>query len=296
MTDQQNGLTLKNAWAQQSQADGYASSVPPTLSMQFGQAVSPYLQAVKNLFPASNPYGQAVSHFLLGQAPEAAQRMAEGEPYVLADTRAGRQLIKPAALDMAGALPLGVVAKGAGAASKAAGSVKGIASAVLATEKKVPNMVRLYHGGHGEFSEVPKGGSFDGFFGSADLQSAKSHGSGFNYYADIPEHKILTHYDLNYEIPYEKTKKAFQKITGITENDDNFDDAWKAIIEESGNEYAESANLSDAKLDDPALIAQKLRGRIAKELGFHAVEMSDEHGTSYLMVPGVKLNKVEREK
>jgi hypothetical protein len=98
---------------------GIASSIPPNMAERFGSAVLPYLQSVQGLFPPTNPYGQATSNFLLGQAPQAAQRMAEGYPNVLFDTRnplGGNRIVNPAALDMAAALPVATALKGAGLA------------------------------------------------------------------------------------------------------------------------------------------------------------------------------------
>jgi len=104
--------------------DGYASSLPPTLSMQFGDLVSPYLDAAYDLFPKENPRGKFLRDMIMGEAPEAARRMAEGEPNVLANTRSRNPLdwkINSEALDMAGALPL---ATATGALGKVAGAVK----------------------------------------------------------------------------------------------------------------------------------------------------------------------------
>lgn len=104
--------------------DGYASSLPPTLSMQFGDLVSPYLDAAYGLFPKENPRGKFLRDMIMGEAPEDARRMAEGEPYVLANTRSRNPLdwkINSEALDMAGALP---VATATGALGKIAGAVK----------------------------------------------------------------------------------------------------------------------------------------------------------------------------
>jgi len=39
-----------------------------------------------------------------------------------------------------------------------------------------------------------------------------------------------------------------------------------------------------------------VRGAIAKDLGYQAVEMEDEHGTSHLILPGAKLHKSSEEK
>jgi len=152
--------------------------------------------------------------------------------------------------------------------------------------------LRLYHGGRDSgFEQVPKGGKFDGFF--ASVGQVRGHGSGHNYVADIPEHKILTNYDLNYELPYKKVLDVFSKITKIKENDPEFESAWKAIIEETSDadELALSAGLAD-DYGEAGWVAQKMRGQVAKQLGYDAVEMQDEHGTSYLISPGVSLKYI----
>ena len=44
---------------------------------------------------------------------------------------------------------------------------------------------------------------------------------------------------------------------------------------------------------EAAIESQRLRGVIAKQAGFKAVEMSDEHGLSYLVLPGVRIVQVK---
>jgi len=98
---------------------GIASSIPPNMAERFGAAVSPYLQGAQALFPPANPYGQVVSNFLLGQAPQAAQQMAAGYPNVLFNTSnplGSNRIVNPVALDMALALPVATAVKGAGMA------------------------------------------------------------------------------------------------------------------------------------------------------------------------------------
>ena len=165
-------------------------------------------------------------------------------------------------------------------------------------QDKAPKIRRLYHGGHyAGFTEVPAEngykGAFDGLFALSSSDAWRAFGNGNNYYADIPDDKILTNYVLNYELDYKKVLAAFTKVTGIKKRDKNFADAWYAIVEDPGNDNdrAESAGLTDKILDSPGLIAQKLRGRLSRELGFSAVEMKDEMGTSYLIAPGVPLTQ-----
>lgn len=152
--------------------------------------------------------------------------------------------------------------------------------------------LRLYHGGGDSgFEKVPEGGRFDGFF--ALPESVGGHGIGHNYFADIPREKILTNYELNYELPLNKVIESFEKTTGIKQSDPEFNFAWKAIIEETkdANEMALAAKLAD-EYGEAGWEAQKLRGRIAKRLGYDAIEMNDEHGISYLITSGVPLKYI----
>lgn len=193
-------------------------------------------------------------------------------------------------------VPAGLL-KAAAQAPELTGLLASVAPKVFQTYKSVDfpqkeGVVRLYHGGGDPgFEKVPEGGRFDGFFALPD--EVGGHGIGHNYFADIPQEKILTNYDLNYELPLNKVVDAFEKTTGIKQNDPRFDSAWKAIIEETrdANEMALAAKLAD-DFGDAGWEAQRLRGQIAKRLGYDAIEMSDEHGSSYLIVSGVPLKYI----
>ena len=109
----------------------YASSLPPTLTMKAGDILGDYLGSIREIFPAENPYGTAVENFLLGDSERLASDMASGDPYALIDTRAGRQLVDPAALDATGALPLGLLSKSVAAAPKGSAAFVGAVSPML---------------------------------------------------------------------------------------------------------------------------------------------------------------------
>jgi hypothetical protein len=168
-------------------------------------------------------------------------------------------------------------------------------------ENNLPNEKthqRFYHGGYdpkeGVWSEVPTGKAFHGFFAHHDKKSSWGAHGRDKYYADVPKNKILTHYDLRYNLPHEKTLKAFSEVTGVKPHHPNFEQAWNAVIEDDQNS-AENTGFKDVDLENPGHIAQKYRGQIAKKLGYSAVEMNDEHGTSHLLLPGTKLTKVIKE-
>lgn len=153
---------------------------------------------------------------------------------------------------------------------------------------------RLFHAGSdpaqgGVFEKVPSGGTFDGFFALPGRYGA--YGTGAKYYADIKQDKILKNYELNYDLPYEKVAEKLEKISGKNKSDDDFDTLWKAVVEDESDRVSDDL-IDILKVDDVGEAqweAQRLRGRLAKELGYDAVEMSDENGTSYLLTSGTNL-------
>lgn len=153
---------------------------------------------------------------------------------------------------------------------------------------------RLFHAGSdpaqgGVFEKVPSGGTFDGFFALPGRYGA--YGTGAKYYADIKQDKILKNYELNYDLPYEKVSEKLEKISGKNKSDDDFDTLWKAVVEDESDRVSDDL-IDILKVDDVGEAqweAQRLRGKLAKELGYDAVEMSDENGTSYLLTSGTNL-------
>lgn len=121
---------------------------------------------------------------------------------------------------------------------------------------------------------------FDGLFASDTADVAGSHGS--SVYAYTVE-RVATSADLNDRI---EDIIAFlsTEVTADEEEiealanaiaDDECDDAFESILEprSSAGGYAAAS-----------WEMQRLRGCVAAYLGFDAVEMDDEHGTSYLIV------------
>ena len=156
---------------------------------------------------------------------------------------------------------------------------------------EIEKNLRIYHGGSGEgFTAVPSGNVFDGFFGSSERGASwGSHGTGKDYFADVPEHLILQGSDIS-NPEASKALLSVMKNNGIPKH--HFDNVWQAV--------AEDKNLPEKVMDsvfrgvDPGesgWVAQKLRGQYAKTLGYKAATMNDEHGISYLMVPGTKLTR-----
>lgn len=137
----------------------------------------------------------------------------------------------------------------------------------------------VFHGSPEIVAAILPGGVFGGLFAAASERSAISHGDVLHV-IESPRH--LSDYELNYEI----------------------DGAYAVALElGGGSELIADAIMTPAcePLDDcPAEDAgeqgwkfQRLRGVLAARLGFTSVEMLDEHGTTYLCLPGCSIRVVE---
>ena len=166
--------------------------------------------------------------------------------------------------------------------------------------------VRIYRGSYQNepkytVEENPLNDVYGGVFGNSDLSAAKVHENGGLHYTDIPNDKILTHYSLNYEIPYEKVKEALLKAQPHLRKDpESFEQLYKIIIEDAGQDLRK---LDDGIIDklfavergDADNEAQRIRGQVSKNLGYKALEMTDEHGSgTYLVAPGAQFDTVSK--
>jgi hypothetical protein len=155
--------------------------------------------------------------------------------------------------------------------------------------------VRLFSGSHEEVKEIHGRGVFGGVFASPDKESADSHGIGPNrvtHFIDVPEDSILTQHDLEYELDYDKVSSALRSAAHWAGEDD-FDRLWELVIEDKQADDGDEELLRVDSLGEASWEAQRLRGLVAKELGYKAVEMDDEHGTSYLVLPGSKISPIK---
>ena len=133
----------------------------------------------------------------------------------------------------------------------------------------------LYHGSHDRhLSEVADSGLFGGVFAGSDLRVAESHGQHV-YEIEIDDDAICTTQYLNYHADPDAVSAAIE-AEGL-----DADYAWEHVIDEKPCDDA-----------DEDWEMQRVRGCVASSLGFGAVEMSDEHGTSWLVLPGAELKKL----
>jgi hypothetical protein len=132
----------------------------------------------------------------------------------------------------------------------------------------------LFHGSFDEnLTEIHADGLFGGVFAGTDTV-AESHGK-FVYRIESP--RPLTNFELNYQI-----EGVWATALEIAAGDESIAEA----ICEPDCHYAK------ARFDgDLSWKLQKMRGQLAAKLGYTSVEMRDEHGTTWLCLPGCEIVK-----
>lgn len=147
-------------------------------------------------------------------------------------------------------------------------------------------MTTLFHGTYAETAPVILIGKnalgsqdnvFDGLFANSTYSVCESHGSSvFAYEVE----SIATNEDLDCDTAIIIIANEF-----IIDSDVASEIVEAVANEESLSDYANILNpRSEFDCDDLGWEMQRLRGFIARKLGFDAVECTDEHGTSYLIV------------
>ncbi|EOU9192923.1 hypothetical protein ACNZ6D_003660 [Escherichia coli] len=155
--------------------------------------------------------------------------------------------------------------------------------------------MKLFHGTYEKTAPIIKLGEFamsgnnvfDGLFACLDRDIAASHGNSiFIYHVDGD--KIAESRDLN---------ARFQEVYAFLRNELDTADVEEIadrVIWDNDSDIENFADILSPRLDSDISGAyswelQRLRGRVAAYLGFDAIEMNDEHGTSYLIVnPQIK--------
>lgn len=160
--------------------------------------------------------------------------------------------------------------------------------------------MKLFHGSYSSTAPVMQIGQFtqvngsenlyDGIFASDSMDSASSHGCGFVYTYEINDEKIASSRDLD-----NRTEEVYAFLRAELNIDDVAEIADRIMwdndsdCEDFADILSPRSNAFDGGAGDLSWELQRLRGRVAAHLGFDAVEMEDEHGTSYLIVnPAIK--------
>ncbi|HDT6510533.1 TPA: hypothetical protein QFV83_003921 [Klebsiella aerogenes] len=146
--------------------------------------------------------------------------------------------------------------------------------------------MKLFHGSYETEAPVIKIGAFamagdnvfDGVFATSDADIASSHG---NFVYSYTVASIADNSDLNARID-----EVIEFLRGeVNTDDEQLIEALAYCLadDETNDDFAEILDPRSCT-GDAGWEMQRLRGRIAAHLGFDAVEMCDEHGTSYLIV------------
>lgn len=120
---------------------------------------------------------------------------------------------------------------------------------------------------------------FGGLFGGSEM-AARSHGK-FVYEITSPKH--LTDFELNYG---ERAGEAWELAVEIAGSEER-----ARCILDRACPCLEGTDLEDQ--GEESWEHQRLRGVLAARLGYTSVEMEDEHGTTYLFLPGCEVRRIE---
>ena len=156
----------------------------------------------------------------------------------------------------------------------------------------------LYHGsGVGEkIKEIRKrtwrdDGYFDGVFASGDKDVAESHGYVVTAF-DVDDTKIASSYDIENAASYAELVELIKDKYPEASDDQIENVLYPAIIEDENIYRLDADDVYQATgrddIGEASWDLQNARGYVAQKLGFDAVKMSDEHGTSYLIPAGSK--------
>lgn len=151
-------------------------------------------------------------------------------------------------------------------------------------------MATLYHGSAGIITEIKDQGLFGGLF-AGGKEAALSHGDMLHI-IEIDDSDVLTQSHLEYDADFVAVKAVIAQATRC-ESEEDEEIAWAVVVEDKcAHDFDEETVCLIFRSDDAGEAsweAQRIRGLIAKALGFKAVEMNDEHGTTYLVLPGANI-------
>lgn len=165
--------------------------------------------------------------------------------------------------------------------------------------KNIENTRVLYHGSHENIPEIQvlesrRGGGFDygAIFASGQESAAKSH--GVIYEANIPESSILDGGSAAYNLSKTKVSAALNKALDAIGANKKSASAYDAIVMDAEVGQDALVDIFGKGYDnyEYGLLQQKARAAFAKNLGYRAVTTQDEHGTSYMILPGESLKNV----
>tara|TARA_R110002050_G_scaffold299172_1_gene464053 strand:- start:131 stop:1105 length:975 start_codon:yes stop_codon:yes gene_type:complete len=158
-------------------------------------------------------------------------------------------------------------------------------------------LTRVTHGSNdpsftGEIKKGGIGNIFDGLFASRG--DVSDYGGVKQIQYDVDESKIMSmgDADVDYDGAIDFIKKEYPDA-----DEDTINSMYEVIAEDSNVFDMDSNPFENYGFDDlgeASWEGQRLRGKLAKDQGFDAVEMSDEFGASILIPHGSKATQVNQ--
>lgn len=140
--------------------------------------------------------------------------------------------------------------------------------------------MQLTHTSPVEITSIDSDGRFGEFLFFAHGEYVMTAGHHIAYTIDLDDDAVIQAGQLFYHEDSEKLASLVAEVAtryGIDESD------AEALIEESKSIYDIDSNVEAEDLGEASWDIQRFTARAAKLLGFRAVAVSDEQGTSYLV-------------
>ena len=154
-------------------------------------------------------------------------------------------------------------------------------------------MTTLYHSSPSGIDEILPIGSqhyaivdFGGVFADSDREVAASHHSVMHVIT-LDDARILTESAMQYDVEYSRVLALVASSVGDELAERVADSIIPAECLPIDDDLMFDLGCADA--GELGWRLQALRGTVAAGLGYHAVEMSDEHGVTHLVLPGAEI-------
>lgn len=140
--------------------------------------------------------------------------------------------------------------------------------------------MKLLHTSPSEITEINSFGRFGEFLFFADEAYVMTAGEHVTYSIDIQEDAIIEASQLFY---HEDAEKLSGLVAELAEKLNIEEDDAEALIEESKSIWDMDLEIEAEDMADASWDVQVFTARAAQALGFRAVEVEDEQGTSYMV-------------
>ncbi|WP_438455327.1 hypothetical protein [Vreelandella venusta] len=140
--------------------------------------------------------------------------------------------------------------------------------------------MKLLHTSPSEITEINSLGRFGEFLFFADEAYVMTAGEHITYSIEIEDGEIIEASQLFYHDDAEKLADLVAELAAKLSIDE---DEAEALIDESKSIFDMDLDIEPEDMADASWDVQVFTARAAKILGFRAVEVEDEQGTSYMV-------------